>query len=274
MISKSIFLDKPECIINLPASLLSQDLIKKYRGIKDLAIVEIAGRDSVAAAIKAAEDEGFTDLLPVYTYTGTEYGKWKSVEDAVKRLSRKKNLNVHNLLATGSPGFWRALNGRFISSLVKRYGILIPCVGCHLYLHSARIPLSVLLGVKPVISGERESHDGRKKINQTPESLDAYIKTAGRFGVPLLMPLRHIGDGKEIENILGFEWKEGMEQLECTLSGNYRNIDGGCDIKKEQMKNYINEFLLPCAEKIITAYLEGVVPDHVKIARDILGTQK
>ncbi|MES0349995.1 MAG: hypothetical protein ABUK19_04690, partial [Desulfobacteria bacterium] len=75
---KELFLNKPECVIDLPEWLLSPEKVETYRSMSGLAIVEIAGRDSVAAAVKGVEEEGFTDLLPTYVYTGTEHGQWES----------------------------------------------------------------------------------------------------------------------------------------------------------------------------------------------------
>lgn len=267
------FRDKRECVINFPESLLPADRMDAYRAMPGLAIVEIAGRDSVAAAIKAVEDEGFTDLLPTYVYTGTEYGAWSSVGDAVKRLSaRLPEIRVHPLLVMGSPRFWQALNGRFACELVSRHGVLLSCVGCHLYLHSVRIPLAVSLGNIPIISGERERHNGNVKINQTGEALNYYQASAEEFGIRLLFPLRHILDGHQIREILGFEWEEGQEQLGCVLSGNYRGANGSVSITGEQVVQYLKTFACPLTREIIKTYLGGQVPRHLEIAGRALGS--
>ena len=269
---KELFLNKPECVINLPEWLLSSKKINEYKAISNLAIVEIAGRDSVAAAIKTVEEKGFSELLPTYVYTGTEYGPWPSLETAVKRLrERLKGIKTHNLLVIGSTEFWRALNGRFLSVLLKKYGFYTPCVGCHLYLHAARIPLSLILGNKPIISGERESHNGGEKINQISEALDAYQSIFKEFNVPLLLPLRNVKEGKLVEDILGFEWKEGKEQLGCVLSGNYRDTEGNNQINKQSVSRYLAEFALPTVTGIIEAYVKGQIPDHKGVAKSVLG---
>jgi hypothetical protein len=220
----------------------------------------------------AVEKEGFTDLLPTYVYTGTEHGAWSSVGDAVKRLSaRLPEIRVHPLLLMGSPRFWQALNGRFMSELVARFGFLSPCIGCHLYLHSVRIPLAVTLGRVPIISGERERHNGAVKINQIGEALCRYEDMAGEFGIRLLLPLQHISDGHQIGEILGLEWEEGKEQLGCVLSGNYRGPDGNVTLTVEQAAQYLDTFACPVTREIIRAYLKGEVPDHLKIAARVLG---
>ncbi len=264
---KDLFLDKPERVIDFAEPALSE-----LRNIPGLAIVEMAGRDSVAAAIISSQEKGFTDLLPTYVYTGTEYGSWASVLKAVERLEQKLSpkVRIHDLLVFGSPEFWRALNGRFINRLIEKFEFYTPCIGCHLYLHVTRIPLAVMLGNKPVIAGERESHDGRTKINQVSAALDAYEDFFSSYDVPLLMPLRHIEDGARIEEILGFDWEQDKEQLGCVMSGNYRSFDGKNVISSSDAERYIKDFAVPCAKKIIDAYLEGNVPEHNEVARGVL----
>ncbi len=270
---KDLYLNKPECLINLPDWLLPSEKTEAFRNMSGLAIVEIAGRDSVAAAARSVEEGSITDLLPTYVYTGTEHGPWASVEEAVHRLEKRiPNVHVHDLVALGSPRFWQALNGRFVSELVARYGFYAPCIGCHLYLHSVRIPLAIELGRVPIISGERELHDKVVKINQTGPALTLYQNVAKHFDVELLFPLRHIAEGDRIAEILGFDWKGGEEQLSCVLSKNYQRLGGSVDTAGWQIKRYMEEFAQPCAEKIIGAYVQGRIPDHLDIASDILGS--
>ena len=266
-----VYLNKSECVVNLPQRLLSSQKINDYRAMSRLAIVEIAGRDSVAAAMKAVKEKGFTDLIPTYVYTGTEHGPWRSVEQAVIRLaSRLPETKFHDLLVLGSPGFWQALNGRFIAELASRYGFCTPCIGCHLYLHSVRIPLAVTLGKVPIISGERERHDKAIKANQTSEALDVYEAITKDFGVPLLLPLRHVAEGSRIEEILGFQWKAGKEQLGCVLSGNYLSPAGALSVGTSQVQRYLEEFAAPCARKIVESYIAGGMPNHLEIAASVL----
>ena len=269
---RELYLEKGECVAPVPEWLLPKEKIHAYRAMSRLAIVEIAGRDSVAAAVKAVQERKFTDLVPIYAYTGTEHGSWKSVERAVSRLTRRlPETRIHELLLIGSPPFWQALNVRFASALIARYGFYAPCVGCHLYLHSVRIPLSRLLGSVPVIAGERESHDGAIKVNQISEALTAYQDLAREFDTELILPLRYIHDGSRISDLLGFEWQEGGEQLGCVLSGNYRGVDGKAFIEGRQVRQYLEEFAYPVTREIVRVYLAGREPDHLKIAAAFLG---
>jgi hypothetical protein len=268
---EDLFLNKPERVINLPEWLLPQARIKEYRNLESLAIVEIAGRDSVAAAAKTAERGTFTDLLPTFVYTGTEHGPWSHVMETYDRLvHRLSGIRIHNLIVLGSPGFWQALNGRFIAELISRYRFYTPCIGCHLYLHSIRIPLSLMLGNVPIISGEREWHNGSSKINQTGEALDTYLSISKQFGVVLDFPLRRINASSEIRNILGFPWEQDEEQLGCVLSGNYRALSCDLDTHTWQIQSYLDEFARPCVTEILASYLNGLVPDHNAVAAQVL----
>jgi hypothetical protein len=270
---KELYSNKPECVITLPEWLLPPEKVNEYQAMSRLAIVEIAGRDSVAAAVKSVEEESFTDLLPTYVYTGTEHGPWANVDEALERLAgRLPEIRIHNLVVLGSPNFWQALCGRYMSELISRYGFFTPCVGCHLYLHSVRIPLALALGEVPIISGEREWHDGSIKLNQISEALDVYQDIAEDFGVHLLLPVRHITKGNRIAEILGFEWHQGKEQLDCVLSGNYRRLDGSVEHTARQVQIYLEEFAKPCAKKIIESYTAGRIPNHLEIAAQVLGS--
>jgi hypothetical protein len=194
------------------------------------------------------------------------------MERAVRRLGeRLPRIRVHDPVVMGSPGFWQALNGRFISEFISRYVFYTPCVGCHLYLHSVRIPLALSLQNVPIITGEREQHNGDIKINQTSEVLDFYQRLAEFFNIELLMPLRHIREGKQIEEILGFEWHQGKEQLDCVLSGNYRMLDNKGAYKNKSVRGFLEEFAVPCSKEIIKVYASGHIPDHTSIAARILG---
>lgn len=268
---KELFTDKPECVTRFPGWMLPPEKIERYHSFKNPAIIEIAGRDSVAAAVKAVSDRGFTDLIPTFVYTGSEYGPWSTVPEAVQRLkSILKHTHIHDLLVFGSPKFWRAINGRFMSELTARYDSFSSCTGCHLYLHSVRIPLSVLLGRLPIIGGEREFHDNRIKINQIPEALHIYTAVLNHFNVELILPLRNINKGSEIANLLGIPWNEGEEQLGCVLSGNYVLSNNAVSQKAATVKNYLEEFAGPCVQNIISVYLQGEAPDHVRIVKKVL----
>lgn len=267
----AVFRDKPELVIDLPEWMLPADRIDAFRRMDDLAVVEIAGRDSIAAAVRGVEEHGFGNLLPVYAYTGSEHGPWESIPQAVARLAeRLPRVIVHPLLVIGSPGFWRAINGRFVGDMIRLFGHYTPCTGCHLYLHAVRIPLARNIGNVAVIAGERKSHSGSVKVNQVGPALDFYERFLDSFGIRLHLPVADVADGTQIENILEMPWERGKEQPGCCMSGNYRTAAGEMSVKTEGVMHFFTRFAAPAARKIVSAYLEDRVPDHEDFAAGVI----
>jgi hypothetical protein len=66
------------------------------------------------------------------------------------------------------------------------------------------------------------------------------------------------------------DWDEGADQLGCALSGNYVLLNGEVGQSAEQVRRYLEEFAAPSATEIITEYISGAVPDHMRIARRVL----
>ena len=271
-IQTGIFLNKPEMIIGFPDEMLPAQLVQSLASAKDAAIVELAGRDSVAGAVAAARAGGIGQVLPTYAFTGTEHGQWAEVPRALERLKAALpgHVKVHGLVVLGSPLFWQALCGIPLTGFFQEFGFSPICVGCHLYLHAVRLPLARLLGDAPIISGERHSHDGRIKINQLPRSLEAYRSLAADFGLSLLHPLAEVEDGGEVAKLVGAPWPEGGQQLGCVLSGNYQDIRTGATPTEQQLSRYLETFALPLAKQVIEDYMAGNTPDHLALARRIV----
>ncbi|MBU1155125.1 MAG: hypothetical protein KJ921_04715 [Proteobacteria bacterium] len=267
-----IFRDKPETLPLPPAAMLPPEEIQRLRRASGVAVVELAGRDSVAAALKAVDEMGLNILVPTYVYTGSEHGAWDEVPQAWQRLRDRLPAGVEltPLLVMGSPRFWRALNGRYLQELTRRFGFSPVCPGCHLYLHAARIPLAKRLGGVVVVAGERLSHDGREKLNQVAPAQEAYQELFRGFGLELDLPLAHVSSGREIEEILGLSWPESGDQLGCVFSGNYLEPGGAQGVSLDSLRSYFQRFALPLAQEVTAAYLEGQTPDHLSLAGGLL----
>jgi hypothetical protein len=263
---------KPDLVTSFPDWLLSSaaiDMLKKTAGV---ALAEIAGRDSVAAVLAAVEEHPIKGVLPTIAYTGTEFGDWErgvATSHFVAERLRGHGITVFDPVFIGSPRFWWLRCGRYISMLFSRFGFYTPCLGCHLYLHALRVPLARLTGALYIISGERERHDGRIKINQVPSALDAYTAFVGRFEVEFLLPLRSIHSGEAIERIVGQEWEEGGGQLECVLSKNYQDRNGLVTYDEAAIRRFFKEFAFPLADGVVRAYLKGEGPDFDTLAKTI-----
>ena len=254
------FIDFKKSFKELTLSNETFKIIEEH-GIKlnKIAIGEFSGRDSVAAIIKAMEDIDF--VLPVVAFTGTDYGdiaifykNWEITNKRIKEIDKDKVLLPLHFMF--EPKLWNALNGRWVALLFKRYGYYSPCIGCHAYLRIIRIPLARHLGNK-IISGERLYHNGDFKIDQIEEVLNVYNKICRDFDVELILPIRHIKEGKKIKEIIGEEWEQGEKQFSCVFSGNYRDKDGKVIFEKIGILKLLNEFIYPVSIEILKEGYKG-----------------
>lgn len=268
---REILLERAELVTAFPAWMLPAETVERLRAAANAAVVEIAGRDSLAAALRAAAEGDYDLFLPAVAYAGTEFGDWRQPFEKVEYLRERLSAGVEVLapVVMGAPELWRLLCGRYVLAQYRRFGFYTPCIGCHVYLHALRVPLAKMTGCRVVAAGERENHDGLVKLNQIPTTLDAYVELLARFGVELSLPLRHVSSGAEIEEIVGAEGRESEGQLECVLSQNYRDADGAVPYDEDAVHRFLGEFALPLAERALNAYLAGERPDYEALARGL-----
>lgn len=207
-------------------------------------VAEIAGRDSIAAVIKVIGDlEDIGLVLPVVTKVPTEeYGK-DTVSYALRFLRKRvselygNRVVILDHLEYSDNSLWHNLSIKDMGYLADKYSFYTPCTGCHLYLHIMRAKIALDYdGI--VVSGERHSHDGKEKLNQTKEAIRLYEKVLEGMGVKLLTPLSNIEESSDIISLLGSEWNEGENQARCHLSGNYHK-----EIDKGNYTRYLNEYM-------------------------------
>jgi hypothetical protein len=254
-----------------PAEAIGSPRLDMMRALPDLAIAAIAGRDSLAAAVEAARGEGFSAILPTSVATGTEYGSTDSVLKAVGTLRGllEGEADVLDPIRLGSPRLWAALNGRFAAEIAERWRLHSPCLACHLYVHLARVPLSWALGNAPVITGERDTHDGRIKLSQTSTSIDAETRVLAHAGVELLTPVRYATSAAVEKLVTG--WREPDGGLKCVHSGNYVLADGTVDFDEAAYGAYVAEYFEPVGTAVVEAWRGGEdEPDYEAIVRGIL----
>lgn len=253
------------------AHAIGAERIVMLRAVPDLAIGAIAGRDSVAAIVASVREGELTTILPTSVATGTEYGDLQAPLRAVGvlRATLDGEADVLDPVRLGSPRLWAALNGRFAAEMASRYGLYSPCLACHLYVHLARIPLAWALGGAPVITGERETHDGRMKLSQTRLSIDAETRVLAFAGVELLTPVRECS-GEQIEELVP-SWAEGDEQLRCVHSSNFQLLDGSVPLDESSYRRYLAEFFEPAGRAIVDAWRDGhEEPPYAAIVASVL----
>lgn len=240
--------------------------------LPQLAVAEIAGRDSVAAAVTAVRERGIRTVLPTAVLTGTEYGDLEAPERATRHLREllEGSAEVLPLVSLASPDLWSALNGRFAAVVHEAFGVCSPCLACHLYLHLARVPLAGSLGDVPVIAGERDSHGGRVKLSQTPLGIDASIRVLARAGIELLEPVRHVHDAAAIAALVGGGWAAGEGQLRCVHSGNFAALDGTVTYDELAYSRYLHRYMEPVGNAVVDAWRSEPEPDYDAVVRRVL----
>lgn len=232
-----------------------------------LAIVEIAGRDSVAAAVAAVRDRGFATLLPTIAFTGTESGDRQAPYRAVETLRTllAEQAEVLEPVALTYPTLWSAMNATPADEIRSRFGVYSQCLACHLYLHLLRVPLAWEHGSAPIVSGERDSHDGRVKLSQTPDGIDSARRVLAYAGVELLEPVRH-ASGDDVAALVGGGWEQGHGQMGCVYSGNYVGPDGCVRYDESGYARYLTEFFEPLGCAIVDAWREEGTPPEILTA--------
>ncbi|MCL5291864.1 MAG: hypothetical protein M1548_04945 [Actinobacteria bacterium] len=265
-----VIAEKQPRLENVEAYVPGEEL-NGLRGISGLAVVEVAGRDSVAAILRAVGG-GVKDVLPTIVYTGTEYGDWSQLDGNINFLKSKlaeRGAVLHEPVTVGDPRLWAALCGQYAGEITRRYGPCGFCAGCHLYMHLCRVPLALATGAKTIISGERESHEGRVKLNQTRVALDAYSKVIALADIELSLPIRHVELNAEIEAMVGPDWREDDRQLKCVLSRNYERVDGhiACDL--DRYNDYLNEFLVPAGKRLLETLIDGGT-DYADVVKSVI----
>lgn len=245
---------------------------------EDTAIGELAGRDSFAAIIKAFEREDITTILPIASFGGVEYGEPNGIIENYNLLCQRIEELYGNekkllpLVFYSRPDLWHAINGRFISILNEVYGFYTPCIGCHAYFHTLRAPIAYKLG-KKIISGERISHDGNRKINQLAEVLQSYRDIMQQLEIDLIHPIEDIEYGTEIDEILGFDYVEADMHTQCVFSGNYKDIHENINYDIDKINIYMIKFLAPVCINIGRHMIEenkATKDNFLNIASDIL----
>jgi hypothetical protein len=251
------------------------DKLRALIGAGPVALVEVAGRDSIAAAIAAARSGAYDIMIPTVVYTGTEFGDWEVVIENARSL-RERLGDIDSVqvaeepLFLGSPRWWHVSAGRYGTALFNRYGFNPTCIACHMYLHAARVPFALEVGANAVVSGERLRHDDRVKLNQLGAALDAYSAVLKAEGITLDLPLRDVGDSALIEDLVG-GWPESGRQMSCVLESNYRSDDGGVEYDPNAVDEYLREFLVPFTKHVLEQFARGGTPrDYPGIASRLL----
>ncbi|MDI6800355.1 MAG: hypothetical protein QMD53_06845 [Actinomycetota bacterium] len=247
------------------------------------ALAEISGKDSLATAIRGFEMSQFDLLLPTFVNLNVEYGdrmvltrNIRYLQERVKKLAPLgKSWLVLEPITMEEPELWQALSGRFNSLSIQRFGSFSPCLGCHLFVHLLRAPLAWELGIDTMITGERQSHHGRVKINQLSSVLDRYESVMDYAGIKLISQLRYTISNGDIDLIMGKDFKDEDNQLKCILEDNYRDLNDAAIADESGASRYLDEFAVPFARAVIDLWRKDEEEvSYIELAKKVFGNRE
>lgn len=217
-------------------------------------IVDITGIDSIAALCKVIELENVS-IIPTIVDLACEYGKdkWKEYRACIKSLCDKFNsekISIYPCIVLNLNDLWKAVVVASINDIVRKFGFYTPCIPCHYVFHATRIQLAKSLNVPKVVSGEREFHGMREKVNQYNFVLDFYNQAFTSNGISHIQPIRAVSDSREINSYVQSKNLKHV-QLECLFSGNYYKANTkDIEIDKEMISEYLASYLLESIVKL------------------------
>lgn len=138
-----------------------------------------------------------------------------------------------------------------IAIVQKYFGYFTPCPACHLFFHMMRIPIANFYNIQKIITGERESHNSVKKLNQISEILDLYKSLLEKHQIELVQPIRKIKQDVSIYRILGDQWRNNINTLKCSFSNNYYDENGKIPFELDRIMDSITNFYFPLFSSVI-----------------------
>jgi hypothetical protein len=219
---------------------------------KGTIVVEIAGRDSIAALIKYALIHPGSYFLPTVAMIPPEEDRYNEILDYMASLQRyifeKGSFLYDTLFLDGEYAWWKI--NMDPHELTAKYGFFTYCIGCHGVVHTLRVPLARAYASK-VITGERHRHDDNVKINQCPAVIDSYKEFFTLHGIEYITPVIDIISKEEIDSIMKeFEEKymvKDMHWISCSLKGNAKGLDSST----LNLGTYLQEYIVPMLSDIV-----------------------
>ena len=212
----------------------------------DIFIADIAGKDSIAALIRVLDDKASAVIVPSVIDLACEYGDKNQYYKVLSNLNKKFNKEKRRILPgiiSYANDFWQALASGHIQESIKLYGFYSPCIACHLVMHIIRIKIASYLGLQNVISGERELHANREKINQLGFVVDFYNSLYTAMHVKHHLPLRFINNNDEINKVIDSN-DVIYNQLNCLFTGNYyQKGTAAFAIDMNRVREYLTDYL-------------------------------
>lgn len=204
-------------------------------------IVELAGRDSVVALLKFAEDiqEGQTFVFSVVKTPPEDNSDFilnlgEILQVHLENMGHRilKMVNIEDVT-----DYWmRLLN---VNTAGKFEGVYSPCIACHTLCHLSRLPILKEFDTPFLLTGERYKHQDSIKENQNDEVLSIFDKIFDKFGIEFIRPIANVNDTKMIEQ----RYNEFCSQYGIDSSN---DLFRKCMItnKKKEVPEYVYEYCM------------------------------
>ncbi len=216
-------------------------------------ISEVAGKDNIAAIIQADIDYDIKKLFGIGIFHRSFFGNILEPNEHyeyAKELISQKNINSTNFLYLDVSNLFDRLIIRNMAIVQKHFEYYSPCPPCHLFFHMMRVPIADYYGIKKIITGERELHGDRKKLNQIPDVLSLFKEMLEKEGIELIQPIRKKRNDDEIYKILGKSWKSA-EPFKCSFSKNYYDESGEIPFEIKKILKSLKDFYFPLFSSVV-----------------------
>lgn len=212
-------------------------------------IAELAGDDSLAAIITYLKDNPNDIIVPTWVITPVEY------KDNFQTVKNNYTLFIQYLKAHGYQieDLQILENNERLWKLLMKQSFISPCIACHLYCHLLRVPLAKQKNAK-ILTGERNKHNDKIKINQNTLVLNYFENVFQSFGFNFERPLINIENTEEIKNIiidLPFDTSNKNNYIKCSIKKPPLKEE---DLNQQEILQYLKKNLKPIMEEFINEY--------------------
>jgi hypothetical protein len=217
-------------------------------------IAEIAGKDSIAAVLKAIKEKQIEWLVGIGLYHRAIYGNINQPADNFEKLINMplfKEITNHSFIYLDISDLFEQLIIRNTAVVQKHFHYFNPCPACHLLFHMIRIPLARFYNIDFIITGEREFHDNIQKLNQLPEILSLFKFLIEKTNIELVQPIRKIKNDSEVYKILGNVWQSNITPSKCIFSKSYYDEQSKIPFDLNLVISSLNEFYFPLFTSVI-----------------------
>ncbi|MFX0071469.1 MAG: hypothetical protein ACFFAO_10305 [Candidatus Hermodarchaeota archaeon] len=236
-------------------------------------IVEVAGKDSIAAVLKALKQFKFKNLLSVSLWHRAIYGNIYEPLHYFKYLIENFPFEgiIHgDLIYLDAANLFEQTIVKTLTIIQKYFKYYHPCPACHLFFHMIRIPIAKHYNINQFITGEREYHGTIQKLNQLSEILSTFKNLLHKYQIELIQPLKKIQDDKKIYELLENLNTIRITPSKCIFSKSYYDEMKGIPLNLKLIISSLKEFYYPLLSKIVDFIIdENREPDEIWINEQI-----